>query len=98
MNRYNLSRRDFTDDVSMPTVMYLIEGSLFVAIFLLIIAVMQNRDLEDRLEEKKAEVKQQMDEVKKYSGLLAECMNGGGMYDRASGTAYFCDKPLEIPL
>ena len=32
----------------------------------------------------------------RYSAMLAECLNGGTLYDKASNTAYFCSKPIEL--
>ena len=101
MNRYDRSWKDFTaedfeDDPLLTTLQRLIEGALFISILLLIVVIMQNRDLADQVEGQKATAEHHKTEAAKYSGLLAECMNGGGMYDRASGTAYFCEKALEM--
>ena len=43
---------------------------------------------------------QDKDEVERvaYSQLLAECFNGGTLYDYNTRTAYFCSKPLEVKL
>ena len=97
MNRYHYNRSDFEDDDPLlPTLQRLIEGALFISILLLIVVIMQNRDLADQVEGQKATAEHHKTEAAKYTGLLAECLNGGGMYDRASGTAYFCEKALEM--
>ena len=99
MNRYNYNRSDLIDmdedldeeDAVLVTAQRLVEGALFICIFLLILVFMQNKDLQDRIDE-------QQSEVKKYSGLLAECLNGGTLLDKETDTAYFCDKPSEVKL
>jgi hypothetical protein len=37
-------------------------------------------------------------ETSRYTALLASVMNGAPLYDRASGTAYFFDKPTAVKL
>ena len=60
-------------------------------IFLLLLGIMQNRDLAHKLEDQKAVTKQ-------VSGHLADVFNGKALIDRASNTAYFFDKPVEVKL
>ena len=99
MTIYNYNRSNLIDmdedldeeDAVLVTAQSLVEGALFICVFLLILVVMQNRDLADQIEE-------QQSEVKKYSGLLAECLNGGTLLDKETDTAYFCDKPSEVRL
>ena len=100
MNRYNYNKSDFDDDddAVMATVQRIIEGALFICCILLIVAVMQNRDLEDQVKSQKATAAHHKKEATKYSGLLAECLNGGAMVDKASDTAFFCNRPLELKL
>ena len=98
MNRYDRSWKDFkdTEDKPLRHLQYAVEVALVICVLLLILALVQNRDMQDQITKRDAEYKAQKDEVIKYTGLLAECLNGGGMYDRASGTAYFCEKALEM--
>ena len=99
MNRYNYNRSDLIgmdedldeEDAVLVTAQRLVEGALFICIFLLILVFMQNKDLQDRIDE-------QQSEVKKYSGLLAECLNGGAVIDRNTNKAIFCDKAIEVQL
>ena len=93
MNRYFYNRSDFEDDdeILFITAQRLIEGALAICVLLLILAFMQNKDLQDRIDE-------QQSEVKKYSGLLAECLNGGAVIDRNTNKALFCDKAIEVQL
>lgn len=60
-------------------------------ILMLILGIMQNRDLKHKLEDQKAA-------TVKYSGHLADVFNGKALIDRASNTAYFFDKPTEVKL
>ena len=100
MNRYFYNRSDFEDDdeILLITAQRLIEGALFICVFLLILVIMQNRDLVDQVEVQKATAEHHKTEAAKYSGFLAECMNGGAVFDRTTDTAYFCDKPTEVRL
>ena len=93
MNRYHYNRSDFEDDGATPArfVRLMIDAALAICILLLILAFVQNRDLEDK-------VANQQQEVSRYAGLLAECLNGGAMLDRESNVAYFCGKPSEVRL
>jgi ABC-type spermidine/putrescine transport system permease subunit I len=63
-------------------------GSL---IFILLICIMQNRDLTHKLEDQKAV-------TMKYSKHLADVFNGQTLYDKANGVAYFFEKPIEVKL
>ena len=95
MNKYHYNRShlaEFDDeDPLLPTFIHLIEGALFICILLLVIVVMQNRDLNDEVEMQKAT-------AEKATAMLAECFNGGALLDKATDTAYFCDKPVEVRL
>ena len=92
MNRYHYNRSDFDDeDPLLSTFIHLIEGALFICILLLVIVVMQNRDLADQVESQK-------ETAAKATAMLAECMNGGALLDKATDTDYFCDKTTEIRL
>ena len=99
MNRYNYNKSNLIDmdedldeeNAVIATAQRLVEGALAICVLLLILAFMQNKDLQDRIDE-------QQSEVKKYSGLLAECLNGGTLLDKETDTAYFCTRPLEVRL
>ena len=52
-------------------------------------ALVERNDLEVRLKEQKSL-------TRKYSSILASCMNGGAIYDHASGVAHFCERVLSI--
>ena len=60
-----------------------------VLLFLLVVAVMQNRDLATRAEDHEAA-------SARYAHMLALCMNGGALYDKTSDTAFFCDKVIAM--
>ena len=89
-NKSHLAEFD-EDDVMLNTFIHLIEGALFICILLLVIVVMQNRDLADEVETQKAT-------AEKATAMLAECFNGGALIDRNTNVAFFCDKPTEIRL
>ena len=95
MNRYHYNKshlQEFEDeDPLLPTFIHLIEGALFICILLLVIVVMQNRDLNDEVETQKAT-------AEKATAMLAECFNGGALLDRNTNVAFFCDKPTEVRL
>lgn len=49
----------------------------------------QNLDLQDEMEAQKQV-------TARYSRLLAACMNGGVLWDKASNTAHFCNKVVSV--
>jgi len=69
-------------------------GTLFMVMgcFFGLITWMQARDAADQ-ELLRQEITEQSH---RYSAMLAQCMNGGALFDKISETAYFCSKPLEI--
>lgn len=89
-NKSHLAEFD-EDDVMLNTFIHLIEGALFICILLLVIVVMQNRDLEEIAATQK-------EAAEKATAMLAECFNDGALLDKATDTAYFCDKPVEVRL
>jgi hypothetical protein len=60
-------------------------------VLLVIIGLMQNRDLAHKLEDQKVKTSQ-------VAGHLADAFNGKALLDRATNTAYFFDKPIEVKL
>ncbi|MFZ4539976.1 hypothetical protein, partial [Propionivibrio sp.] len=58
---------------------------------LVVLGLLQNRKLE-------AQVTSQKAETLKFSGILADCMNGLAVYDRSSNTAHFCAKVISVSL
>ena len=88
----------FDEDAPLRHLQYVIEGALFICVLISTVAFVQNKDLEDQLKDREKAIKQSKAEAAKYSGLLAECLNGGAIVDRANNVAYFCDQPLEIKL
>jgi len=60
-------------------------------IFMLLLAVMQNRDLAHKLEDQRRVTSE-------VAGHLADAFNGRALLDRATNTAYFFDKPIEVKL
>lgn len=50
---------------------------------------MQARDLEVQLDEQRIA-------TKRYSRMLADCLNGGGLYDKAHNQALFCDRAITL--
>ena len=49
----------------------------------------QHLDLQDEMEAQKQV-------TARYSRLLAACMNGGVLWDKASNTAHFCNKVVSV--
>ena len=62
-----------------------------VLAFIVLLGLLQNRDLRDEVEMQKAT-------ADKATAMLAECFNGGALLDRNTNVAFFCDKPTEIRL
>lgn len=40
----------------------------------------------------------QMEQSNRYSKMLADCLNGGTLFDSISRVAFFCSKPIEVRL
>ena len=75
------------------------KASLFVVMFALILMLLGLCWVQyTHLVELTKQLEQQVEQTTKYSSLLASVMNGGTLYDRASDTAYFFDKPLAVKL
>lgn len=71
----------------------LFRNALFITagiLFLLCVhAWMQLRDMEAELEDQKAK-------SHRYSRLLADCLNGGGIYDSANKQGLFCGRAIVV--
>lgn len=99
MSQRNATEPSFEDeDAPLRYLQYVIEAALAICILIVTIAFMQNKDLEDQLEDREKAFKQSKAEAAKYSSLLAECLNGGTVVDHANNIAYFCNRPLELKL
>ena len=84
------------EELDIPTrLVRVFKDAVYIIIGLLaLIAVVswsQMKDAEDKLEDQKRV-------TQKYIGHLSTAFNGGTLLDRATGTAFFFDKPVEVKL
>ena len=75
--------------ILLSTVFGFITGALITALALLYQAYYDNSILRKKLIA-------QHELTTKYSSMVTNVMNGRALYDRASGVAYFFDKPIAI--
>ena len=98
MTEYQLrhpEKAKWPEDQPHHSLLAIFKDAIFViAALLALLAVwgwQQNADAQD-----KALAQQEV--TQKYIGLLASAMNGSSIYDNASGTAYFFDRPAVVKL
>jgi len=97
MQEYKLKRKNLLDPT--PAYIKLADAGLLLlimAVFVTIIGAMQARDHEDQMMTQKEQTSMAEQRTEHYSGMLAQCFNGGVLWDKLNETAYFCSKPLEV--
>lgn len=57
--------------------------------FLALLSWASQRDIDAAVEMHKAA-------AQRYAAMLAQCLNGGTLYDRANNTAHFCTKVVSV--
>lgn len=82
------------EDSNVDLLVKALDAAVIITVLLVLLALyswMQVCNLED-------EAAYQRAKAENATAMLAECFNGGALYDKKTSIAYFCDKPLEVQL
>ena len=97
MQEYKLKRKNLLDPT--PAYIKLADAGLLlliIAVFVTTIGAMQARDHEDQIMAQKEQTRLTEQQAGRYAAMVAQCFNGGVLWDKLNETAYFCSKPLEL--
>ena len=96
-----LRRRNLIDEPARSWKERLLDTALVAVgtlILLLLLSWMHVRDAEDEVTLVRRIADAHERAATLFAANLATCMNGGVVVDRNSKTAYFCGKPVSVPL
>ena len=82
-----------------PLLIKVVDAAVLLAVILVFVALigwMQARDAEDQIRIQKEMTAQKEARANRYARMLADCLNGRAILDRASNTALFCTPAVSI--